>query len=211
MSGLKERWHSDLTQYTGLAFGKPQEFPPKNQKIVANGTRGFDAETRRRQQKHKPYRFLHFNPQRDTVFLRSLDAPANELHTLMHDIEGIEHIQHLALPLEKGRWHPSQGVWHHILSSMRELKTVTFMIGSTEKTWRGSRQTIELRDVEQWFMDGRCRDVGIEDGHAIDVSEVGSRMRKLTDVTSRRYPPRYRSVACEINFRVVAWKRGDGS
>jgi hypothetical protein len=122
----------------------------------------------------------------------------------MQDIQGMEYIQHLALPLEKGCWLPSQGIWHHILSSMPALKTVTFMIGSKEKTWRDTQRTIELRDVEQWFMDGRCRDVG----HG-DVNEVGSLMRKLTTSTSRRYSPRYRSRSCAINFRVVAWKRGN--
>ncbi|KAE9381824.1 hypothetical protein N431DRAFT_491131 [Stipitochalara longipes BDJ] len=168
---------------------------------------GPGAETRKYEQKHKPNRFLYFNPERDTIFLRSLDTFPNELHTLMHDIQGIGSIQHLALPLEKGCWLPLNGIWHHILSSMPELKTVTFMIGSKEKTWKGSQRTIELRDVEQWFMDGRCRDVGHGDGSAIDVNEVGSRMRTLTATTSRRYSPRYRSLACAINFRVVAWKR----
>jgi hypothetical protein len=89
---------------------------------------------------------------------------------------------------------------------MPALKTVTFMIGSMEKSWRGAQQTIELRDVEQWFEDGRCRNVGFGD-KAIDVSDVGVRMRRLTDTTSRSYHPRFRSAASAINFRVVAWKR----
>jgi len=177
----------------------------------AKDNRGPEAESRKRKEKHKPNRLLLFNPQRDTIFLRSLDTSANELHNMMHDIEGIDCIQHLALPLKRGRWFPSQGTWHHVLSFMRQLKTVTFMIGSSEKTWKGIQQTIELRDLEEWFMDGRCRDVGKGEGYVIDVSDVASRMRRLTEVTSRRYPTTYRASACAIQFRVVAWKRGDWS
>ena len=97
---------------------------------------------------------------------------------------------------------------HQVLASMRQLKTVTFMIGSSEKTWRGAQQTIELRDVEQWFMDGRSRDVG-NDGLAVDVSEVTSHMRNLIESNTRSYVGARKSSARAINFRVVAWKRGD--
>lgn len=91
------------------------------------------------------------------------------------------------------------------------LKTLTFMVGSRDKEW-SSPPSIELRDVEQWFVDGRDRMVR-RDSENIDISEVG---RVMTS-EQYHYIPRFRLPVHRrtpwhqlrvVNVRVVAWKRG---
>lgn len=97
-----------------------------------------------------------------------------------------------------------------ILVRMQALKTLTFMLGSKEKSWRGTQRGIELRDMEQWFVDGRSRDVFRGNGGMIDVKEVESVYAKPFAVRSHAYlyPPRSRIVNRVVSVRVVAWKRG---
>lgn len=99
--------------------------------------------------------------------------------------------------------------------ALPELKTVTFMVGSKEKSYRGTQRSIELRDVEQWFVDGRSRDIHKGDGGTIDVDDVGSYLKNQVPFTSytsssngghRRLIGRPGSRV--VNVRVVAWKRG---
>jgi hypothetical protein len=100
---------------------------------------------------------------------------------------------------------------------MPELKTVTFMVGSKEKSWRGTQRSIELRDVEQWFMDGRSREVRRGNGGTIDVKDVEPYLKGLLPFTSYAYvvsPTGRRSrrpAMRVVNIRVVAWKRGGRS
>jgi hypothetical protein len=122
-------------------------------------------------------------------------------------------IQNLAIPLELGKGIPSKLQWHGILSSMPELKTVTFMVGSKEKSWRGIQQSIELRDVEQWFVDGRSREVHRGNGGTIDVKDVEPYLKRLLPYTSYTYVVTRtgrrsrRAVRRVVHIRVVAWKR----
>jgi hypothetical protein len=188
-----------------------------NPDLASHNSTGPGAESRRhrrQQQEPKPNKTLHFNPERDTIFFRSLDYLPNELGCL-HQINGINTIQNLAIPMELRKGIPSMLEWHGILSSMPELKTLTFMVGSKEKSWKGSQRSIELRDVEQWFVDGRSRAVRRGNGGAIDVMDVESYLTGLiplppyayvVDRTGRR--SRRRSPAMRVvNVRVVAWKR----
>ena len=189
-----------------------------NPDLASHNSRGPGAESRRRrrQQEPKPNRTLHFNPERDTIFFRSLDYAPNELGSL-HQINGINTIQNLAIPLELRNGIPSKSEWHGILSSMPELKTVTFMVGSKEKSWRGTQRSIELRDMEQWFVDGRSREVRRGNGGTIDVKDVEPYLKGLLPFTSYAYvvsPTGRRSrrpAMRVVNIRVVAWKRGGRS
>jgi hypothetical protein len=183
-----------------------------NPDLAPHNSRGPGAESRR-QQEPKPNRTLHFNPERDTIFFRSLDFPQNELSSFVHQINGMNTIQNLAIPLELWKGIPSKLQWHGILSSMPELKTVTFMVGSKEKSWRGIQQSIELRDVEQWFVDGRSREVHRGNGGTIDVKDVEPCLKRLLPYTSYTYVVTRtgrrsrRAVRRVVHIRVVAWKR----
>jgi hypothetical protein len=164
-----------------------------------------------RGQKPWPNKTIHFRPEYDTIFLRSLDNyKQNDLGSFIGRFDGMETIQHLAIPLEQ-RGIPSRREWQRILGSMQALKTLTFMVGSKEKTWRGSHRGIELRDVEQWFVDGRDRDVCRGNGGKVDVKDVESYMKSSTAVIGSVYHIGSRSRNRVVNVRVVAWKRGGRS
>jgi hypothetical protein len=160
-----------------------------------------------RAQKPWPNKTLYFSPERDTVFLRPLDYQPNELWDFISKIDYINTIQHLALPLEQ-QGVPSRKKMHDILAAMSALKTLTFMIGSKEKSWRGTQRGVELRDVEQWFVDGRSRDVFRGNGGMIDVKDVESFYARPFGMRSHINVPRPRMWNRVINVRVVAWKRG---
>ncbi len=51
------------------------------------------------------------------------------------------------------------------------LDTLTLLVGEKEKGW-GKGKYVELRDVEEWFVDGRERKVDV-DGVTLDVADVG--------------------------------------
>ncbi len=91
---------------------------------------------------------------------------------------------------------------------MPALKTLTFMLGSKEKSWRGTQRGIELRDFEQWFVDGRSRDVCRGNGGKVDVKDVESYMRTTTAAIGGLYEIGSKSGNRTVNVRVVAWKRG---
>lgn len=113
---------------------------------------------------------LSFIPESDTVFFRSLDRPQGGLQSMACSVMGFENIQHLALPLQ-GTGLPLRNEWRMTLGLFRDLKTLTFLVGGRDQSWFGEEQ-IELRDVEEWFADGRQRLVKV-DKFLLDVSEVG--------------------------------------
>jgi hypothetical protein len=88
---------------------------------------------------------------------------------------------------------------------MKALKTVTFMIGSKEKSWKGS-QSIELRDVEQWYVDGRSRDI-LCGSTRVDVRDVGTFMTSLPQKRVPLWLTPGTTKERAINVRVVAWKK----
>jgi hypothetical protein len=150
---------------------------------------------------------MHFNPDRDTIFFRSLNYPLVDLGSFVNEIIGIATIQHLAVPLEQ-KGLPSRDEWQLILWSMKALKTLTFMVGSKEKCWQGSQRGIELRDFEQWYVDGRSREINCRgSGGRIDVRDVGTFMTSPPYVKVPGYVPGTPFQIRGVNVRVVAWKR----
>lgn len=88
------------------------------------------------------------------------------------------------------------------MGSFRDLKTVTFMLGCAEKGWFG-HPSIELRDLEQWFADGRKRTVEVS-GQRMDISELAGFMNSTGYRIAINAPPYPRKP---FNIRVVTWKR----
>ncbi|KUJ23989.1 uncharacterized protein LY89DRAFT_679252 [Mollisia scopiformis] len=148
-----------------------------------------------------------FTPERDTIFFRPMDhSLGNSLRSLPSNFRGhIVRIQHIAIPLDLKKGVSSTRWWASELVAFPKLKTLTFMLGCTEKSWTGDR-SIELRDMEQWFVDGRKRTVEIDlewpsermwqkrNAGVVDVSE-------LPAFVARAVPHR------QLAVRVVAWKR----
>lgn len=154
-----------------------------------------------------PNGFIHFVPSRDTIFLRTLDNANFSLGTSGWRMKGVELIQHLAVPLDSKKGLPSRTEWGNMLLELRALKTITFLIGCEEKSWKGERP-IELRDMEQWFVDGRYRLVR-NGRERMDIADVPAYL--MGKDFSRRPPgPEARPGTAPkiVNVRVVAWKRG---
>jgi hypothetical protein len=89
---------------------------------------------------------------------------------------------------------------------MKSLKILTLMVGGRENSWLG-RHNIVLRDVEEWFADGRSRTYNCG-GQMMDIEDVvkylngrrfEERIRRPTNISI----PRFRG----INVRAVAWKK----
>jgi hypothetical protein len=180
---------------------------PESESLLLTNIRG-GAHIDSRRLPPWPNQILHFNPEQDTIFLRSLDNyRANDLGSIIDRFHGIHNIQHLAVPLEQ-KGIPTRKEWHKILNSMPVLKTLTFMLGSKEKSWRGTQRGIELRDFEQWFVDGRSRDVCRGNGGKVDVKDVESHMRTTTAAIGGLYEFGSKARNRTVNVRVVAWKRG---
>ena len=118
-------------------------------------------------------------------------------------IAGFENIQHLALPLH-GSGLPLKNEWKMCLGLFRNLKTLTFMVGGKDQSWFGEND-IELRDVEEWYMDGRPREIKI-DRWLMNVNEVG---RFLSGICfEQRMRGSWNEEWEGLNVRVVAWKKG---
>lgn len=147
-------------------------------------------------------RSLPFIPENDTVFFRSLDRPQGGLQSMACGVSGFENIQHLALPLPpKGL--PLKNDWKVCLGLFRDLKTLTFLVGGKDQSWRGGEE-IELRDLEEWYSDGRDRSVKV-DGWSLDVAEVG---RFLGGACfEKRMRGSWDSEWPGLNVRVVAWTK----
>lgn len=85
----------------------------------------------------------------------------------------------------------------------RDLKTLTFLVGSKEQSWVEDGE-IELRDVEEWFADGRDRMVKV-DKWLLDVSEVGPFLSGVN--FEERMRGSWDDEWEGINVRVAAWKK----
>ncbi|KAK2628074.1 hypothetical protein QTJ16_002720 [Diplocarpon rosae] len=151
---------------------------------------------------------------RDTVFFRTLDLFSSDpLGNVLRSICGPNNnIQHLALPLNLDDLAQAK-TWAPSLRRLRRLRSVTFMVGSKEKSWAKSG-AIELRPLDQWFADGRDR--WIERGCAkeaiIDVTEVATWLLtpdlRVLRALRRALPLSQPTRICHpISIRVVAWKK----
>jgi len=58
------------------------------------------------------------------------------------------------------------------MATLFNLDTLTLLVGEKEKGWEKGKY-VELRDVEEWFVDGRERKVDV-DGVMLDIGDVGS-------------------------------------
>lgn len=90
---------------------------------------------------------------------------------------------------------------------MRDLKTLTYVVGDMNQ-WVGFRYA-KLRDVEEWFVDGRdtrCLDC---DFLCLDVKELGGYLSgsKFEKRVKASHGWRFGDEEWKgINVRVVAWK-----
>jgi len=79
------------------------------------------------------------------------------------------------------------------------------MVGGRDQSWL-SEEEIELRDVEEWFADGRDRTVKVE-RWLLDVTEIGKFLG------GAKFEARMRGSWDDgwqgINVRCVAWKKGN--
>lgn len=160
---------------------------------------------------------LAFLPDSDTIFFRSLDRPAGGLLSLCRNVRGFERIRHLALLLPKTGL-PLKNEWRACIGALRDLKTLTYLVGGGDQRWgfegkevgdgvvgEGEGE-IELRDVEEWFCDGRDRMVKV-DGWTLDVQEVGRYLGGKC-FESRMVEWAWSGCWEGINVRVVAWRKG---
>lgn len=156
---------------------------------------------------------LYFVPERDTIFLRSIDYQGNVARLPVRQFYGIEKIRHLALCFPSSSL-PLRDEWKHILASRFEnLKTLTFMLGSRDQSWVDEGEIV-LRDLEEWFLDSRSREYWVN-GWLLDISEVGKAISgESFDKRIRgkiRSEKRTRWTGVKewegINVRVVAWSK----
>lgn len=145
---------------------------------------------------------LPFMPKSDTIFFRSMDKPQGGLQSLACNLAGFESIRHLALPLP-ARGLPLRNEWKMCLSLFENLETLTFMVGCKEQSWLEDEE-IELRDVEEWYQDGRARTVKV-DKWLLDVSEVGPFLSSLN--FEERMNGSWDEDWKGVNVRVVAWRK----
>ncbi|KAH7364356.1 hypothetical protein BKA65DRAFT_546242 [Rhexocercosporidium sp. MPI-PUGE-AT-0058] len=161
-----------------------------------------------------PVTAIHYNPSRDTIFLRSLDFSDSFPFTWFSEFRryfDVSGIQHLALPFDAASL-SSASKWIATLRLMRNLKSLTLMIGSNEKSW-GKGGAVELRPLHQWFADGRMRWIGHSGEQAVLVSplELMTWFLHLDDRFLNRggavVPNRTTRPMTKISVRIVAWKR----
>jgi hypothetical protein len=173
-----------------------------------------------------PNSTFRFTPETDTIFFRNLSSPLEANYCLPNRIHDIDKIQHVALPLNLKRI-PLPGELTWIFTDMKSLKTLTLMIGCEEKSWRAGKW-VDLRDLEEWYVDGRERRVELRSGwdqsHIITISPPGALgpkvdISKLAEMylqsqafesrTTVRPGRRPRTVLRKddklVNIRIVAW------
>jgi hypothetical protein len=105
--------------------------------------------------------------------LRSLDPPRyHNLSCILPNIHGFDKIQHLAIPFYNMSLpsNASEDEWIQFFFNMPKLKTLTLMVGGKEKSWRGDCW-VQLRDMEEWFADGR-KDTANIFGTAVSVHSL---------------------------------------
>ena len=109
------------------------------------------------------------------------------------------------MPLSRA-YLPPNNEWKRVLANLRDLKTLTYVVGDMNQ-WVGCKYA-ELRDVEEWFRDGRERRFEC-DFLCLDVKDLG---RYLSGARcEKRLKASYGLLSADewkgINVRVVAWKR----
>jgi hypothetical protein len=112
---------------------------------------------------------VHFVPERDTIFFRPLGRSPNDGLKCLRDRIAVSKIQHLALLLPPNGM-PMRGQWRKSSHDFEDLKTLTFMLGGRDQSWMGEGE-IELRELEEWFLDGRTREYKVREW-IFDVDEV---------------------------------------
>ena len=126
---------------------------------------------------------LNYVPPTDTIFFRTLDKYTKNytifgdyndhdlgpFNGLTSDVYNKSKIRHLAIPFpEKGL--PASHGWKKAISYMTSLRTLTFIVGCESMPW-SSGKWVQLRDVEEWYADGRDRIVSVN-GKMMDIAEV---------------------------------------
>lgn len=126
--------------------------------------------------------------------------------SLSRNVKNANKIKHLALSIPEAGWslHSS---WMKSLASMANLRTLTLMVGGRENTWLG-RQEIELRDVEEWFADGRTRTYKC-DRWMMDIADVVRYLGGKVFEARLRGPAQAHKPDFQINVRAVAWKKDE--
>jgi hypothetical protein len=146
---------------------------------------------------------LPFIPESDTVFFRSLDKPQGGLQSIACGVSGFENIQHLALPLQPSGL-PLKNDWKMCLGLFRDLKTLTFLVGGKDQSWIDEEE-IELRDIEEWYSDGRDRLIKV-DKWLLDIGEIGEFLSSVC--FEQRMKGSWDDEWLSVNVRVVAWAKG---
>jgi hypothetical protein len=131
---------------------------------------------------------------------------------------GMSSLQHIAIPLDLKRSVSRHLFWPNDFYYFPKLKTLTFMLGCAEKTWRGD-PSIELRDMEEWFADGRQRTVLVA-GYFMQLPHDGEGYAKTGQMSERwrdrcrrdiadlaKILERFAGPHRNLAVRVVAWKR----
>lgn len=155
---------------------------------------------------------IHYVPTLDTIFLRSLDQlnpdPMSGFTVTDRRFIGIREIQHLALPFDATALSLCAN-WAPTLNLMRNLKSLTLMVGSSEKSWV-TDGAAELRPLYQWFADGRNKwiDFSGERSALILISQLSTWLANPEDPSLQEtlpFVPGRQSIP--LSVRIVAWKR----
>jgi len=144
---------------------------------------------------------LPIYPERDTVFLRSFGGSLYDFAVRCTDFHGL---RHLALPFSGMLLGPRREL-KAVLRRFPELETLTLVVGSGALGFARGETWVQLRDVEEWFADGRERMAKLYGDLEMDVGVVAKWLeRRLRLVGMAGY------VVVRPNFkvRVVAARRG---
>lgn len=149
-----------------------------------------------------------FSPRRDTIFFRAMGhSIANEPKEIY--LNGMGQLRHIAIPFEMKKL-VRQSSFSTLSMRFPNLQTLTLVLGCEEKSHRGD-PSIELRNLDEWFADGRPRTAKVVNGdHIRRAAPTQAELVTLRDVAelptiiSRWAQTRPGS---SIAVRIVAWKR----
>lgn len=151
---------------------------------------------------------LAFDFEHDTVFFRPVSSSflIQDNPSLLVNFIRASHsiVQHIAFPICLKRELHVRDL-RATLSAFIGLKSLTLMLGCEEKSWRGD-SSIELRDLREWFADGRSRTIIVEDPTTFHKKHC-PQCRQLCDITDLAQLIAQRLRPRDIAVRIVAWKR----